>query len=216
MTRADRSKWPLTPSQQGLHDAIRARFSTLHGRHRPFLLTGEVGVGKTFLAQRLASQQGIYYNLSRDYLTSLLADYRLDDLTPEVVARFVKRLVEDCKTAFAIADGFEPLISLWATESPQILANFFIALSRAVMDRSLLIVVRTSDDQLPYKHIQKNEWWPAESRFRLELTQQDKEVVAKTWGVDLMRGHVSVHLYELLATKLARVEGLAHDKTVFD
>jgi len=203
MTRVDRSKWPLTPSQQGLHEAIWARLSTLHGKHRPFLLTGEVGVGKTFLAQRLASQPDIYYNVSRDYMSLLLADFRLADLTPEVVVRFVKGLVEKGESALAIADGFEPLTSLWATEKPQILANFFIALNRAVIDKPLLIVVRTSDDQLPYKQIQKNEWWPPESRFRLELTQQDKEVIANTWGVDPMRGHVSANLYELLAAKLA-------------
>jgi hypothetical protein len=203
MIKADRPKWPLTPSQQGLHDAIRVRLSTLHGKHRPFLLTGEVGVGKTFLAQRLASQPNTYYNVSGDYVSLLLANYRLADLTPEVVVRFVKELVKKGESTLAIADGFEPLTSLWATEKPQILANFFIALSRAVIEMPLLIVLRTSDDQLPYNQIQKSEWWPAESRFRLELTQQDKEVAANTWGVDPMRRHVSTNLYELLATKFA-------------
>jgi hypothetical protein len=44
--------------------------------------------------------------------------------------------------------------------------------------------------------------WPWERRFRLDLTLADKEVVAKNWELDPMRGRVSANLYELLATKL--------------
>ncbi len=202
MTRLDRSKWPLTPSQQEQYDAIHKTLTRIRGRHRPFLLTGDVGVGKTFLARRLADKPVGYYNIARDHLPQLLIHHKLSDLTPEAVARFVKKLIKECETPYAIADGFEPLLSMWAVEHSKVLPNFFVALSRAILDRPLLVVVQTSVNHLPYDAFRKDELWPSERRFRLELTLADKEIVARNWGVDPMRGRVSTNLYELLATKL--------------
>ncbi len=82
MTRTDRSQWPLTSSQQAQYEAIRVKMAAICGQHRPFLLTGEVGVGKTFLARRLADGPVTYYNIARDHLPQLLADHNLPDLTP--------------------------------------------------------------------------------------------------------------------------------------
>jgi hypothetical protein len=202
MTRTDRSQWPLTPSQQEQYEAIHTKLSNIRGGHRPFLLTGDVGVGKTFLACRLADGPVAYYHITRDYLPQLLTDYKLSDLTPEVVVRFVKGLLEECDAPYAIADGFEPLLSMWAAEHREVLLNFFVAFGRAVLDRPLLVVVQTSADHLPHDELRKDELWPWERRFRLELTLADKEVVARNWGLDPIRGHVSANLYELLAVKL--------------
>jgi hypothetical protein len=201
VTRDNHSQWPLTPSQQEQHAAILAKLTSIHGKHRPFLLTGEVGVGKTFLARRLAAQPAAYYNIARDHLPQLLANYQLPDLAPEAVVRFTKVLIKDSQAPYAIADGFEPLLSLWAVERPQVLPNFFIALGRAILDRPLLVVVQTSK-HLSYDIFRQDALWPWERRFRLDLTLADKEVVAKNWELDPMRGRVSANLYELLATKL--------------
>ena len=202
MTRVDRSNWPLTPSQQEQYEGIHKTLTNIRGRHRPFLVTGDMGVGKTFLARRLADQPAVYYNIARDHLPQLLTHCKLSDLTPEAVVRFVKKLINKSEAPFAIADGFEPLLSLWAVEHPKVLPNFFVALGRAILDQPLLVVVQTSVKHLPYDVFRKNELWPANRRFRLELTLADKEIVARNWGVDPMRGRVSTNLYELLATKL--------------
>ena len=203
MTSTDRSQWPLTPSQQAQYEAIHARLSNIRGRHRPFLLTGDVGVGKTFLARRLAAGPVAYYHIAQDYLPPLLSDHQLRDLTPEAVVRFVKGLLEECNAPYAIADGFEPLLSMWAVERRSVLLNFFVAFGRAILDRPLLVVVQTSADHLPYDEIRRDEQWPWERRFRLELTLADKQVVAENWGLDPIRGHVSANLYDLLAVKFA-------------
>jgi hypothetical protein len=204
MTRADRSKWPLTPSQRELYEAVHTTLARISGRHRPFLLTGDVGVGKTFLARRLRALPADYYHIARDYLPQLLTYRRLPRLTPEAVVRFVKKLINDGEAPYAVADGFEPLLSMWAVERPRVLPNFFVALGRAILDRPLLVAVQTSIDHLPYDTLRKSEWWPPERRFRLGLTLADKDVVARNWRVDPMRGRVSANLYELLATKLER------------
>jgi len=204
MTRTDQSKWPLTPSQQEQYEAIHKTLTRIRGRHRPFLLTGDVGVGRTFLAHRLTDKSVGYYNIARDHLSQLLIHHKLSDLMPEAVVRFVKKLINESEAPFAIADGFEPLLSLWAVEHSKVLPNFFVALGRAILDQPLLAVVQTSTDHLPYDVFRKDELWPANRRFRLELTLADKEVVATNWGVDPMRGRVSTNLYELLATKLER------------
>jgi len=202
MTRADQSRWPLTPSQKEQYQAIHTTLTRICGRHRPFLLTGDVGVGKTFLARRLGDKPVAYYNIARDHLPQLLTYHKLSDLTPEAAVRFLKKLIKESDAPYAIADGFEPLLSMWAVEHPKVLPNFFVALGRAILDQPLLVVVQTSNDHLPYNALRKDEWWPSERRFRLELTLADKEIVAGNWGVDPMRGHVSTNLYELLATKL--------------
>ena len=202
MTRTDQSQWPLTPSQKKQYQAVHTTLTRIRGRHRPFLLTGDVGVGKTFLAHRLTDKSVGYYNIARDHLSQLLIHHKLSDLTPEAVVRFVKKLINESEAPFAIADGFEPLLSMWAVEHSKVLPNFFVALGRAILDQPLLAVVQTSTDHLPYDVFRKDELWPANRRFRLELTLADKEVVATNWGVDPMRGRVSTNLYELLATKL--------------
>lgn len=204
MTRTEWSKWTLTPSQDEQYEAIRARFTRIRGRHRPFLLSGDVGVGKTFLARRLTDESFGYHNIAGDHLPRLLTRHNLSDLTPEAVVRFVKKLVEESGTSHAIADGFEPLLSMWAVKHPKVLPNFFVAMSRAILEQPLLVVVQTSVNHLPCDTFPKDDLWPANRLFRLELTQEDKKVVAKNWSVNPLRGRVSANLYELLATKLER------------
>jgi hypothetical protein len=198
MTRVDRSEWSLTPSQREQYDAIHTTLTRIRGRHRPFLLTGDVGVGKTFLACRLADQCATYYNIAQSHLSQLLTRHRLSDLMPEAVARFVKELPKNDGAPYAIADGFEPLLSMWAVERAEVLPNFFVAFGRAILDHPLLVVVQTSADHLPYGVLRKDELWPSERRFRLELTLADKKVVARNWDLDPMRAGVSANLYKLL------------------
>lgn len=203
MTRVDHSSWPLTPSQQRQLESIYATLMTIHGRRRPFLLTGDTGVGKTFLARRLISMPGDYYNVAESYLPQVLAGHGLSDLTPEAVVRSVRDLIQQGQAPYAIVDGLEPLVSMWAVERPKVLPNFFAAFSRVVLERPSLIVVRTVE-QSAYSELSKEALWPAERCFLLELTLADKQAVARNWGIDPVHAHVSANLYELLQNKLKR------------
>ena len=206
MTNPNRSEWTLTPSQQQQFQAIGSKLSSICGRHRPFILSGDIGVGKTFLALRLADDRSAYHNIARDHLVSLLEDCSLSRVTPESLVRFIRRLTQGSEAAVVYVDGIEPLLNLWAVEHAQVVPNFFLALSRAVFDQPLVALVQTSPERLPSGMLGNDAVWPVERHFRLELTQADKAIVATNWGVDPMRGHVSGNLHELLATKLRRWE----------
>lgn len=201
MTSRERYGWRLSPSQQALQEAILGRISETRGPRRPFLLTGEPGVGKTLLARRLAGGGGDYHSLASDHWPELLAQHTLRDLTPEAVVRHVGTLAEAGRSPFTVADGLEPLLGMWAAERPIALPNFFLSLSRTIIGRPLLVVVQTSAC-VPHKTLCRDEWWPWERRFRLELTVADKETVAENWGLDPVRAQVSANLYELLASRL--------------
>lgn len=202
MTKAERS-WHLTPSQQTLFAAIHARLSSIQGAHRPFLLTGDVGVGKSFLVATLGDSGATCYHVATDYFPRLLIDHSLSSLTPEATVRFAKESIEESRSHYVVIDGFEPLLSLWVVQQANVLPNFFVAFGRAVLDKPVLVVIQTSS-QLPHSEIEHADWWPWERRFRLELTLNDKEMVAVNWGLDPMRAQTSANLYDLLAVRLGR------------
>ena len=203
MAEVDRATWQLTPSQKSLRDAIQSRLASIQGRHRPFLLTGDLGVGKSYLSRRLAVEGADFHHLAQDHLPGILGGRALLDLTPEATVRYVKQLADVITEPYIIVDGLEPLVSLWAVERPRVLGNLFVALNRAILERPLLIVMQTSD-HLPKDQISKGSWWPCERRFRLELTLADKEVVAQNWGLDPLRARMADNLYDLLADRLGR------------
>ena len=200
MTETRPSQGALTPSQRMLCEALLPALVTNRKGQRPLLLTGEVGVGKTLLAQRMAGEGITYHSVARQHLPALLAQHNLTDLTPEAVVRHLKDLAQGSTTP-TIVDGLDLLLSMWAVESPGLSPNFFVALGRLTLDRPLLVVIRTSA-HLPYQALSAHAWFPRERCFRLELTLADKEAVARNWSLDPMRARVSANLYELLATKL--------------
>jgi hypothetical protein len=131
-----------------------------------------------------------------------LTEYSLSDLTPEAVVRFARELITTNALPYAVIDGLEPLLSMWAVERFPVRDNFFISLRQAVLDQPALVVVQTSDRYLPKGLFRDDRLWPCDRCFHLELTLADMETVAKSWGVDPVRAHISANLYELLASKL--------------
>lgn len=203
MIKDNCSECRLTPSQQYIFNKIYPVLSTTTNiMHRPNLLTGDLGVGKSFLSKRLAENSASYINISRDHLSILLRDYRLSDLTPEVIVRYVRALVDKDIGNYVIIDGLEPLLSMWMVDHPNLLSNLFIPLSRIVVSHPSVVVITTSKTHLSYQMIKKKDWWPIETHYHLELTLRDKEIVAENWGIDPVRSHISANLYDLLATKL--------------
>lgn len=195
---------PLSPSQQTVHVKLQAELSRRQGPQRPLLLTGDPGTGKSYVAHRLADPDGYYLNVAAHGIAPLLARVSPPKLAPEAVVRYLREALNDCLAPFAIIDGLEAFLALWAVERSRVLPNFFTAISRVVFEQPTILVVQTSASYLPASHFLQDHWWPFEAHVRLDLTLADKEVVASNLGLDPIRARVVDNLYQLLAAKLER------------
>lgn len=172
----------LTVSQQGILERLNAYLTSQAFAYSPAILVGQSGTGKTYLAKRIAGEYaGRYLNVVVNHLDELVRYHSFVKITPEEVARLIIRLCK-AETDLMIVDGLEAILCAVAFNNerqPDILSNFFTTMKRTRDLPTPAIVVVQISELLPSSILQKTGWWNDPNFYVLELTLEDKRIIAE-------------------------------------
>jgi Cdc6-like AAA superfamily ATPase len=155
--------------------------------YSPAILAGRSGTGKTYLAKRIAREfGGRYLNVVVNHVDELVRYHSFARITPEEVARLIIRLCKSELESPVIADGLEAILGAIAFNNehqPDILSNFFTTMKRTRDLPTPAIVVVQISELLPPEILQKTGWWNDPNFYLLELTSEDKRIIAENWQI---------------------------------
>lgn len=173
----------LTVSQQRVLDRLSVYLTNQAFAYSPAILAGRSGMGKTYLAKRIAKEyDGRYLNVVVNHLDELVRYHSFAKITPEEVARLIIRLCKAESKSLVIVDGLEAILSAVAFNNKRqsdILSNFFTTMKRTRDLPTPAIVVVQLNELLPPEILQKTDWWNDSNFYLLELTSEDKRIIAE-------------------------------------
>jgi hypothetical protein len=177
----------LTVSQQRVLDRLSVYLTNQAFAYSPAILAGRSGTGKTYLAKRIVKEcDGRYLNVVVNHLDELVRYHSFAKITPEEVARLIIRLCKAESKGLVIADGLEAILCAVAFNNerqPDILSNFFTTMKRTRDLPTPAIVIVQVNELLPPEILQNTGWWNDPNFYLLELTTEDKRVIAENWQV---------------------------------
>ena len=183
----------LLPSQQALRDRILGIVDDPQSfRSRTFLLIGEAGTGKTFLAKALANGDGF------DYCNLADISWSAELLDPAKSHDFVKKLIRQRATrANLLLDGITPLYLMHKLDWCRRLITALSELAPVHFAFVILTIGDVPGSPHPLRDSVEN-WFADEDRLlSLKLTYEDlKEYCARS-GKVLLSG---VNLHEIQLT----------------
>ena len=173
----------LTVSQQRAYERLSVYLTSQAFVYSPAILAGRSGTGKTYLAKRVAKEyDGCYLNVAVNHLDELVRYHSFAKITPEEIARLIICLCKTESKGPVIADGLEAILCAVAFNNerqPDILSNFFTTMRRTRDLPTPAIVVVQINKLLPPEILQKTNWWDNPNFYLLELTPEDKRVIAE-------------------------------------
>ncbi len=174
-----------TQSQQLLLDRMRSYLTKESFIYRPVLLAGSVAVGKTWLAQYVVRQfDGSYINIATDCFAELLRYSSLPKVAPEDVAKLVQRYSRQQPAGPVFIDGLDAILTaIAAGQRSSILENFFSTMRRTRDLPYPTVMIIQLNPYLSESILEKSNWWNEEDCYVLNLTPQDRRIIAENWQV---------------------------------
>lgn len=177
----------LTVSQQRVFDRLSTYLTSQAFTYSPAILAGQSGTGKTYLVKHIAEQcGGRYLNVVLNHLEELVRYHSFTKITPEEVARLIIRLCKAELEGPVIADGLEAILCAIVFNNehqPDLLSNFFTTMKRTRDLPTPAIVVVQISELLSPEILQRTGWWNDPNFYLLELTPEDKRVIAENWQI---------------------------------
>lgn len=175
----------LTESQQLLFNGMLSYLTKDGIAYQPVLLVGSMGVGKTWLAQHVIQYLGgSYFNIAIDCFAELLTYSSLPKVTPEDVAELVQRYSRQQPNGPVFVDGLDAVLTaIAASQRPSMLTNFFSTMRRTRdLPHPTVLIIQLNQHLTKSILIQSN-WWDSHDCYVLELTLQDRLIIAENWQV---------------------------------
>ena len=172
-------------SQQPLLDRMQTYLTKDAVAYHPALLVGSMGVGKTWLAQYVIEHLGgSYFNIATDCFAELLKYSSLPKVTPEDVAELVQRYSRQQPTGPVFVDGLDAVLTTVAvSQRPSILVNFFSTMRRTRDLPHPTVMIIQLNRHLTESILRQSDWWDSNDCYVLELTLQDRLIIAENWQV---------------------------------
>jgi hypothetical protein len=148
-------------------------------------MVGSVAVGKTWLAQYVVKRlDGSYVNISTDCFAELLRYSSLPRVTPEDVAKLVQKHSRKQRAGPVFVDGLDAILTAVAAgQRSGILENFFSTMRRTRDLPYPTIMIIQLNRYLTKDALEKSNWWNEEDCYVLNLTAQDRRIIAENWRV---------------------------------
>lgn len=174
-----------TESQELLLDEIQRYLTKESFTYRPVLLAGSVGVGKTWLARYMVRQfDGSYVNIATDCFPELLTYSSLPRVPPEDVAKLVQKCSREQPAGPVFVDGLGGILTAIAVgQRPGMLENFFSTMRRTRDLPYPTVIIIQLNRYLSESSLRDGGWWNEESCYVLNLTLQDRRMIAENWQV---------------------------------
>jgi hypothetical protein len=174
-------KFKCTKSQETASMSLESMLADKTFRIRSFLLVGEVGSGKSFLARKLSESRGYCYVNMVEQIMRIYREQNLRKMQPPWLVRYLKNLASENNDSVVIFDELESVVLL--NRSPSFFVKAFLRIMKEqYFGKGVIFILSVSErGALPTLSSVKS-GWPNDKLVILSIGDKDIQTIAENLG----------------------------------